>query len=130
MAPDRTLSNAESNFLMLEKQVRMLLELVEHSSMIQGKMTSAAIAALNPEAEYVVIERKQLDVVLEGIDLHVFLLSEPLLKKGGSNGLVFCAAVRLALSWFLVVGRKNLKGTKGGLCAQAHSPPTLSGFLH
>ena len=46
MAPDRTLSNAESNFLMLEKQVRMLLELVEHSSMIQGKMTSAAIAHL------------------------------------------------------------------------------------
>jgi hypothetical protein len=83
MTPDRILSNAESNFLLLEKQVRMLLELVEHSSMIQGKMTSAAIAALNPEAEYVVIERKQLDVLLEGIDLHVFLLREPLLKKGG-----------------------------------------------
>ena len=61
----------------------MLLELVERSPVIRRETTGVVVGALEPEAEYAIIERKQLDVLLEGIDLQVFLLKEPIMQQRG-----------------------------------------------
>lgn len=86
MRRDRILpTNRQRSFLLLEKQVRMLLELVERSPVIRGESTSALAGALVPEAEYVIVERQQLNVLLEGIDDHVFFLKEPIMKTRGEE---------------------------------------------
>ena len=73
----------ESDFATLEKQVRMLRELAERSPVIRGEASSAIVGALLPEAEYVVIERGQLNVLLEGVDVHVSLVKDRIMEKHG-----------------------------------------------
>ena len=73
----------ESDFATLEKQVRMLRELAERSPVIRGEASSAIVGALLPEAEYVVIERAQLNVLLEGVDVHVSLVKDRIMEKHG-----------------------------------------------
>ena len=43
----------------------------------------AIVGALLPEAEYVVIERGQLNVLLEGVDVHVSLVKDRIMEKHG-----------------------------------------------
>jgi len=76
----------ECEFATLEKQVRMLRELVERSPLIRGETTSAIIGALQPEAEYVIVERQQMNVLLEEVDLRVFLLKELLQELHKPSG--------------------------------------------
>jgi hypothetical protein len=78
-------SKLERNFLILEKQVRMLLELVERSPVIRGEATAAIVGALVPEAEYVIVERKQLDELLEGVDVHVSLVKTRIMEKNAGE---------------------------------------------
>ena len=73
----------ESDFATLEKQVRMLRELAERSPVIRGEASSAIVGALLPEAEYVVIERGQLNVLLEGVDVHVSRVKDRIMEKHG-----------------------------------------------
>lgn len=62
----------QREFGMLGKQIRMLIELTKHSPAITGETTSVLAGALLPEAEYLVIERQQINVLLEGADSQVF----------------------------------------------------------
>jgi hypothetical protein len=66
----------EREVAMLEKQVRMLVELAGRSPTVRGKLTNDVVEALEPGAEYIIFERQQMNVLLEGADLHVFLLKE------------------------------------------------------
>jgi len=50
-------------FGMLAKQVRMLVELAERSPVIRGETTSAIVGKLEPEAEYVIIEKQRMEVL-------------------------------------------------------------------
>jgi len=66
----------EREFAMLEKQVRMLVELEERSPVVQGKLTNEIVEALEPGTEYVILERQQLNVLLEGADVQIVLLKD------------------------------------------------------
>lgn len=61
---------------MLEKQVRMLVELADRSPALQGKLTNDIMEALEPGTKYIIVERQQMNVLLEGADLRVFLLKQ------------------------------------------------------
>jgi len=71
-------------FGMLAKQVRMLVELAERSPVIRGETTSAIVGKLEPEAEYVIIEKQRMEVLLEAADSQVFAIKSLLeeLYKG------------------------------------------------
>ena len=64
----------ESDFAMLEKQVRMLAKLAERSPVVKGKLTEEIVKALQLGTEYVIVEREQMNVLLEGLELHAFLV--------------------------------------------------------
>jgi len=61
------------DFSLLDKKVRMLGELAESSPVVNGKLTNEIVEALEPGTEYVIVERQQMNVLLEGIKLRVFL---------------------------------------------------------
>jgi hypothetical protein len=69
------------NAAMLEKQVRMLIKLAERSPVVKGKLTDEIVAALEPGTEYVMIERQQMNVLLEGMELQAYLVKNQLLGK-------------------------------------------------
>ncbi|HZW92357.1 MAG TPA: hypothetical protein VFF64_05235 [Candidatus Eremiobacteraceae bacterium] len=71
----------ESNLSMLEKQVRMLNELSERSPVVKGKLTDEIVEALEPGTEYVIVERKQMNVLLEGMELQAYLVKDRLFGK-------------------------------------------------
>ena len=71
----------ERNAAMLEKQVRMLIKLAERSPVVKGKLTDEIVAALEPGTEYVVIERQQMNVLLEGMELQAYLVKNQLFGK-------------------------------------------------
>jgi len=71
----------ESNLSMLEKQVRMLNELAERSPVVKGKLTDEIVEALEPGTEYVIVERKQMNVLLEGVELQAYLVKNRLFGK-------------------------------------------------
>jgi hypothetical protein len=64
----------ESELAMLEKQVRMLVELSERSPVLKGKLNEEIVKALEPMTEYVIVERQQMNVLLEGLEVHAFLV--------------------------------------------------------
>ncbi len=66
---------------MLEKQVRMLNELSERSPVVKGKLTDEIVEALEPGTEYVIVERKQMNVLLEGMELQAYLVKDRLFGK-------------------------------------------------
>lgn len=72
----------EREVAMLEKQVRMLVELAGRSPVVRGKLTNDVMEALNAGTEYIIVERQQMNVLLEGADLQVFLLKQLLQKLG------------------------------------------------
>jgi len=63
---------------MLEKQIRMLIKLAERSPVVKGKLTEEIVKALEPDAEYVVVERQQMNVLLEELELRVYLVKNRL----------------------------------------------------
>ncbi len=63
-------------FAMLAKQVRMLVELAERSPIIRGETTTAVVGSLEPEAEYVIIERQRINELLEAAGLQAFLIKD------------------------------------------------------
>jgi hypothetical protein len=63
-------------FDMLAKQVRMLVELAKRSPVIRGETTGAIVGSLEPEAEYVIVERQRMNELLEGAGLQVFLIKD------------------------------------------------------
>ena len=71
----------ERNFAMLEKQLRMLIKLAERSPLVKGKLTDEIVAALEPGTEYVMVERQQMNVLLEGMDLQAYLVRNQLFGK-------------------------------------------------
>jgi len=68
----------ETEFAMLEKQVRMLVKLAERSPVVKGKLTEEIVKALEPGTEYVMVERQQMNVLLEGLELHGYLVKNHL----------------------------------------------------
>jgi hypothetical protein len=72
---------SEIDFSLLEKQVRMLVELAKRSPVVNGKLTDEILDALGAETEYVIVERQLMNVLLEAIELQVFLLKEKLFGK-------------------------------------------------
>ena len=68
----------EREFGMLEKQIRMLIKLAERSPVVKGKLTEEIVKALEPDAEYVVVERQQMNVLLEELELRVYLVKNRL----------------------------------------------------
>lgn len=60
----------EGEFGMLEKQIRMLIKLAERSPVLKGRLTEEIVKALEPGTEYVLVEREQMKVLLEGLELH------------------------------------------------------------
>jgi len=72
---------SEIDFSLLEKQVRIFVELAERCPVVNGKLTNEIVDALKPETEYVIVERQQMNVLLESIELQVFLLKERLFGK-------------------------------------------------
>ena len=52
-------------FSMLEKQIRMLIKLAERSPVVKGKLTEEIVKTLEPGAEYALVERQQMNVLLE-----------------------------------------------------------------
>ena len=66
----------EREFTMLEKQVRMLVKLADRSPVVRGKLTNEIVQAFEPGAEHVILERQQINLLLEGVELQVFLLKE------------------------------------------------------
>lgn len=62
---------SEINFSLLEKQVRMLVELAKRSPVVNGKLTDEIVNALAPQTEYAIVERQQMNVLLEAIELQV-----------------------------------------------------------
>jgi hypothetical protein len=72
----------EREVAMLEKQVRMLVELAGRSPAVRGKLTTDVTEALEAGTEYIIVDRQQMNVLLEGADLRVFLLKELLQKLG------------------------------------------------
>ena len=73
--------SVESNLYMLEKQVRMLNELAERSPVVKGKLTDEILEALEPGMEYVIVERKQMNVLVEGMELQAYLVKNRLFGK-------------------------------------------------
>lgn len=75
----------QREFAMLAKQVRMLAELAERSPIIRGETTTAIVGSLEPEAEYLIIERQQMNELLEAAGLQAFLIKDLLeeLHKAG-----------------------------------------------
>ena len=71
----------ERNVAMLEKQVRMLIKLAERSPVVKGKLTDEIVAALEPGTEYVMVERQQMNVLLEGMELRAYLVKNQLSGK-------------------------------------------------
>jgi hypothetical protein len=71
----------ESNLVLLEKQVRMLVKLAEHSPVVKGKLTNEIVEALEPGTEYVIVERQQMEVLLEGMELQAYLVKNQLFGK-------------------------------------------------
>ena len=69
---------SDREFGMLEKQIRMLIKLTERSPLVKGKLTEEIIKALEPGAEYVIVERQQMNVLLEGLELHAYLVKNRL----------------------------------------------------
>src|SRR5260370_40208764 len=63
----------ERDIAMLEKPVRMLIKLADHSPVGKSKLTEEIVKALEPGTEYVLIERQQTTVLLEGLELHASL---------------------------------------------------------
>ena len=72
---------SEIDFSLLEKQVRMLVELAKRSPVVNGKLMDEIDDALASETEYVIVARQQMNVLLEAIGLQVFLLKERLFGK-------------------------------------------------
>ena len=72
---------------MLEKQVRMLVELAERSPVLQGKLTNNIVEALEPGTEYVMLERQQMNVLLDRADVQVVLLKDLIEKLYGQGEL-------------------------------------------
>ena len=62
----------EGEFGMLEKQIRMLIKLAEHSPVVMGKLTEEILKALEPGTEYVIVERQRMNLILEGLELHAY----------------------------------------------------------
>ena len=71
----------ESELAMLEKQVRMLVKLAERSPVVKGILTDEIVEALEPGTEYVIVERQQMNVILEGMELQAYLVKNRLLGK-------------------------------------------------
>ena len=59
----------------------MLIKLAEHSPVVKGKLTEEIVKALEPGTEYVIIERQQMNVLLEGLELHAYLVKNRLSCK-------------------------------------------------
>jgi hypothetical protein len=72
----------EREIAMLEKQVRMLVELAGRSPVVRGKLANDVMGALEAGTEYIIVERQQMNVLLEGADLQIFLLKQLLQKLG------------------------------------------------
>jgi len=68
----------EREFGMLEKQIRALTKLAERSPVVKGKLTEEIVRALEPGAEYVIVERQQMNVLLEGLELHAYVVKNRL----------------------------------------------------
>ncbi len=52
------------------------VELADRSPALQGKLTNDIMEALEPGTKYIIVERQQMNVLLEGADLRVFLLKQ------------------------------------------------------